>query len=188
MLDRAFYTETLILLRWALKYKTNIFRNVSFIYEHPIDCFPLIILIIRIFLVIKTVITFVLETWFISSVHRRELLNNSPCLHVVCFSFFVCVYVDALLWLKAWVLPVLQIFGGLVWILVACTLVVPQNPQGWVMFVSVFCFVMTFIWTMVFACGGHNNRSSWAAAVSNTTDWWTCQLGLGCDAFTPWYL
>ncbi|XP_008314426.2 myelin and lymphocyte protein-like [Cynoglossus semilaevis] len=56
------------------------------------------------------------------------------------------------------------IFGGLVWILVACTLVVPQNPQGWVMFVSVFCFVMTFIWTMVFACGGHNNRSSWAAA------------------------
>lgn len=93
MLDRAFYTETLILLRWALKYKTNnIFRNVSFIYEHPIDCFPLIILIIRIFLVIKTVITFVLETWFISSVHRRELLNNSPCLHVVCFSFLcVCV-------------------------------------------------------------------------------------------------
>lgn len=94
MLDRAFYTETLILLRWALKYKTNnIFRNVSFIYEHPIDCFPLIILIIRIFLVIKTVITFVLETWFISSVHRRELLNNSPCLHVVCFSFLcVCMW------------------------------------------------------------------------------------------------
>ncbi|KAG7257346.1 hypothetical protein CRUP_029772, partial [Coryphaenoides rupestris] len=41
------------------------------------------------------------------------------------------------------------VFGGLVWILVACTLVVPANPQGWVMFVSVFCFVMTFIW-MVF--------------------------------------
>ncbi|XP_003972259.1 myelin and lymphocyte protein [Takifugu rubripes] len=56
------------------------------------------------------------------------------------------------------------IFGGLVWILVACTLVVPQNPQGWVMFVSVFCFIMTFIWMLVFACGGHHNNSSWATA------------------------
>lgn len=61
---------------------------------------------------------------------------------------------------------VLQIFGGLVWILVACTLVVPANPQGWVMFVSVFCFFMTFIWMVVFACGGHHNHSNWAAAVS----------------------
>ena len=59
-----------------------------------------------------------------------------------------------------------QIFGGLVWILVACTLVVPQNPQGWVMFVSVFCFIMTFIWMVLFACGGHHNKGSWAAAVS----------------------
>uniref|UniRef100_A0A8C9Z2V2 Mal, T cell differentiation protein n=1 Tax=Sander lucioperca TaxID=283035 RepID=A0A8C9Z2V2_SANLU len=57
-----------------------------------------------------------------------------------------------------------QIFGGLVWILVACTLVVPANPQAWVMFVSVFCFVMTFIWMVVFACDGHHNSSSWAAA------------------------
>ncbi|XP_030015429.1 myelin and lymphocyte protein-like [Sphaeramia orbicularis] len=56
------------------------------------------------------------------------------------------------------------IFGGLVWILVACTLVDPENPQGWVMFVSVFCFVMTFIWLLVFACGGHHNKGSWAAA------------------------
>lgn len=61
---------------------------------------------------------------------------------------------------------ILQIFGGLVWILVACTLVVPENPQGWVMFVSVFCFVMTFIWMVVFACSGHHNKASWAAAVS----------------------
>lgn len=66
----------------------------------------------------------------------------------------------------------LQIFGGLVWILVACTLVVPANPQGWVMFVSVFCFVMTFIWMVVFACGGHHNRSSWAAAVSSLPTSW----------------
>ncbi|XP_026216200.1 myelin and lymphocyte protein-like [Anabas testudineus] len=56
------------------------------------------------------------------------------------------------------------IFGGLVWILVASTYVNPANPQGWVMAVSVFCFVMTFIWLVVFACGVHNNKASWAAA------------------------
>ncbi|XP_043971411.1 myelin and lymphocyte protein-like [Gambusia affinis] len=56
------------------------------------------------------------------------------------------------------------IFGGLVWILVACTYVDPHNPQGWVMFVSVFCFVMTFVWLVVFACGSHGNSSGWAAA------------------------
>uniref|UniRef100_A0A8C6TW32 Mal, T cell differentiation protein a n=1 Tax=Neogobius melanostomus TaxID=47308 RepID=A0A8C6TW32_9GOBI len=57
-----------------------------------------------------------------------------------------------------------MLFGVLVWILVACTYVVPQNAQGWVMFVSVFCFVLTFIWMCVFACGGHHNKSSWATA------------------------
>lgn len=59
----------------------------------------------------------------------------------------------------------LQIFGGLVWILVACTLVVPANPQAWVMFVSIFCFVMTFIWMVSFACGAHHHHSGWATAV-----------------------
>ncbi|KAG5831741.1 myelin and lymphocyte protein-like [Anguilla anguilla] len=56
------------------------------------------------------------------------------------------------------------LFGGLVWILVAVTHVEPANPQGWVMFVSVFCFVMTFLWFVIFACGGHRNSGSWAAA------------------------
>ncbi|KPP62161.1 hypothetical protein Z043_119666, partial [Scleropages formosus] len=56
------------------------------------------------------------------------------------------------------------VFGGLVWCLVASTYVVPANPQGWVMFVSVFCFVMTFIWLVVFTCGGHRNSGGWAAA------------------------
>ncbi|XP_051503156.1 mal, T cell differentiation protein b isoform X1 [Myxocyprinus asiaticus] len=56
------------------------------------------------------------------------------------------------------------VFGGLVWILVASTLVQPENPQGWVMFVSVFCFVMTLLWLIIFACGGHKNHSSWATA------------------------
>ncbi|XP_023651976.1 mal, T cell differentiation protein b [Paramormyrops kingsleyae] len=56
------------------------------------------------------------------------------------------------------------IFGGLVWILVASSHVIPANPLGWVMFVSIFCFIMTFIWLMIFLCGGHRNSVSWAAA------------------------
>ncbi|XP_035518828.1 myelin and lymphocyte protein-like [Morone saxatilis] len=56
------------------------------------------------------------------------------------------------------------VFGGLVWILVASTHVNPPNPLGWVMFVSVFCFVMTFLWMIIFAAGGHKNSSGWAAA------------------------
>ncbi|XP_056623927.1 myelin and lymphocyte protein-like [Triplophysa dalaica] len=48
--------------------------------------------------------------------------------------------------------------GGLVWILVASTHVQPNNPLGWVMCVSVFCFVTTFLWFITFACGGHKNR------------------------------
>ncbi|XP_062863119.1 myelin and lymphocyte protein-like [Trichomycterus rosablanca] len=56
------------------------------------------------------------------------------------------------------------VFGGLVWILVASTHVLPQNPQGWVMFVSVFCFIMTFLWFIIFISGAHKNSSSWATA------------------------
>ncbi|XP_078129547.1 myelin and lymphocyte protein-like isoform X2 [Sander vitreus] len=56
------------------------------------------------------------------------------------------------------------VFGGLVWILVASTHVDPPNPLGWVMFVSVFCFVMTFLWLVIFASGAHQNSSGWAAA------------------------
>ncbi|XP_017314617.1 myelin and lymphocyte protein [Ictalurus punctatus] len=56
------------------------------------------------------------------------------------------------------------VFGGLVWILVACTKVVPNNPQAYVMTVSLFCFVVTFIWMMMFLYGVHHNRTSWATA------------------------
>ncbi|XP_048863356.1 mal, T cell differentiation protein b [Brienomyrus brachyistius] len=56
------------------------------------------------------------------------------------------------------------IFGGLVWILVASSHVIPPNPLGWVMFVSVFCFIMTFLWLVIFVCGGHKNSGGWAAA------------------------
>ncbi|XP_076852640.1 myelin and lymphocyte protein-like [Brachyhypopomus gauderio] len=56
------------------------------------------------------------------------------------------------------------VFGGLVWILVASTDVKPVIPQGWVMFVSVFCFVMTAIWLVIFICGVHKNKTSWVIA------------------------
>ncbi|CAL8390776.1 unnamed protein product [Arctogadus glacialis] len=47
------------------------------------------------------------------------------------------------------------VFGGLVWTLVASTLVNPENPLGWVMFVSIFCFVMTTLWFFIFAFGAN---------------------------------
>nr|XP_046258448.1 myelin and lymphocyte protein-like isoform X1 [Scatophagus argus] len=52
------------------------------------------------------------------------------------------------------------VFGGLVWILVASTRVYPDNPLGWVMFVSVFCFVLTTLWFFIFLCGA-NQSSIW---------------------------
>ncbi|XP_076599594.1 myelin and lymphocyte protein-like isoform X2 [Chaetodon auriga] len=52
------------------------------------------------------------------------------------------------------------VFGGLVWTLVASTRVYPDNPVGWVMFVSVFCFVVTTLWFFIFLCGA-NQGSIW---------------------------
>ncbi|MBN3285304.1 MAL protein, partial [Polyodon spathula] len=37
------------------------------------------------------------------------------------------------------------------------------NPQGWVMFVSVFCFVFTFLWLLLFIIGVNKNSSVWAS-------------------------
>ncbi|CAI5654688.1 unnamed protein product [Oreochromis niloticus] len=54
------------------------------------------------------------------------------------------------------------VFGGLVWILVASAKVIPANPLGWVMFVSIFCFIMTTLWFFIFLCGG-NQSSIWPA-------------------------
>ncbi|KAK2824541.1 hypothetical protein Q5P01_021716 [Channa striata] len=54
------------------------------------------------------------------------------------------------------------VFGGLVWMLVAATLVAPPNPLGWVMFVSVFCFVGTTAWFFIFLCGA-NKSHIWPA-------------------------
>ncbi|XP_016094529.1 myelin and lymphocyte protein-like [Sinocyclocheilus grahami] len=58
------------------------------------------------------------------------------------------------------------VFGGLVLSLVASTLIDPTfaNPQAYVISVAIFCFIITFLWLLVFACGCHENRSSWASA------------------------
>ncbi|KAM6280963.1 myelin and lymphocyte protein [Porphyrio hochstetteri] len=53
------------------------------------------------------------------------------------------------------------IFGGLVWILVASALVPAAIVQGWVMFVSVFCFVMSTTLLCLYLCGAHRGSSSW---------------------------
>ncbi|KAM9017796.1 myelin and lymphocyte protein-like [Ara ararauna] len=54
-----------------------------------------------------------------------------------------------------------HIFGGLVWILVASSEVPFPMLQGWVMFVSVFCFVMSItllcLWSM------HGGSSFWVS-------------------------
>ncbi|XP_066172550.1 myelin and lymphocyte protein isoform X1 [Sylvia atricapilla] len=54
----------------------------------------------------------------------------------------------------------LQIFGGLVWILVASSKVPDSMLQGWVMFVSVFCFVMSFSLLCLYLCGAHGGGGS----------------------------
>ncbi|XP_028458765.1 myelin and lymphocyte protein-like [Perca flavescens] len=50
------------------------------------------------------------------------------------------------------------VFGGLVWMLVASDeLVMFPNPLGWVMFVSIFCFIMTTLWFFIFLCGANQS-------------------------------
>ncbi|XP_043841239.1 myelin and lymphocyte protein [Dromiciops gliroides] len=53
------------------------------------------------------------------------------------------------------------IFGGLVWILVASSKVPFPMVQGWVMFVSVFCFVATTILFFLYFAGAHGGDASW---------------------------
>nr|XP_028580779.1 myelin and lymphocyte protein [Podarcis muralis] len=55
------------------------------------------------------------------------------------------------------------VFGGLVWILVASTKVYIPISQGWVMFVSVFCFVISTLLLFLYMCGAHGGKSAWVA-------------------------
>ncbi|NWV67974.1 MAL protein, partial [Malurus elegans] len=57
------------------------------------------------------------------------------------------------------------IFGGLVWILVASSRVPLPMLQGWVMFVSVFCFVMSISLLCLYFCGAHGGSSGWVTLV-----------------------
>ncbi|NXS30005.1 MAL protein, partial [Pomatostomus ruficeps] len=57
------------------------------------------------------------------------------------------------------------IFGGLVWILVASSRVPVPMLQGWVMFVSVFCFVMTISLLCLYICGAHGGGGCWVTLV-----------------------
>ncbi|NXI75820.1 MAL protein, partial [Rhipidura dahli] len=58
------------------------------------------------------------------------------------------------------------IIGGLVWILVASSKVPDPMLQGWVMFVSVFCFVMSISLLCLYFCGAHGGGSScWVTLV-----------------------
>ncbi|XP_078068435.1 myelin and lymphocyte protein-like [Mustelus asterias] len=53
------------------------------------------------------------------------------------------------------------VFGGLVWILVASARVSFPGDQGWVMFVSVFCFVITTLLLILYLAGVQNSSSAW---------------------------
>ncbi|XP_058390551.1 myelin and lymphocyte protein-like [Diceros bicornis minor] len=55
------------------------------------------------------------------------------------------------------------VFGGLVWILIASSLVPFPLTQGWVMFVSVFCFISTAVLFLSYTIGGHYEETSWVA-------------------------
>ncbi|NXQ17891.1 MAL protein, partial [Peucedramus taeniatus] len=60
----------------------------------------------------------------------------------------------------------LQISGGLVWILVASSKIPDSMLQGWVMFVSVFCFVMSISLLCLYICGAHGGGGScWVTLV-----------------------
>ncbi|XP_062345464.1 myelin and lymphocyte protein isoform X2 [Cinclus cinclus] len=53
------------------------------------------------------------------------------------------------------------IFGGLVWILVASSRIPDSMLQGWVMFVSVFCFIMSISLLCLYLCGAHGGGGCW---------------------------
>ncbi|NXP72953.1 MAL protein, partial [Ramphastos sulfuratus] len=59
-----------------------------------------------------------------------------------------------------------KVFGGLVWILVASSKVQEPMLQGWVMFVSVSCFVTSTTLFCLYIGGVHGGSSSWVTLVS----------------------
>uniref|UniRef100_A0A8C2P650 Myelin and lymphocyte protein n=1 Tax=Capra hircus TaxID=9925 RepID=A0A8C2P650_CAPHI len=51
--------------------------------------------------------------------------------------------------------------GGLVWILILLTQVPVPLVQGWVLFVSVSCFVVTTLLLFLYTVGAHKNWNFW---------------------------
>ncbi|XP_047637188.1 myelin and lymphocyte protein-like isoform X2 [Phacochoerus africanus] len=54
-----------------------------------------------------------------------------------------------------------SIFGGLVWILITWSQVPNPQVQGWVMFVSVFCFIATTLLLFLYVAGAHKTGTFW---------------------------
>ncbi|XP_061287453.1 myelin and lymphocyte protein-like [Bos javanicus] len=52
-------------------------------------------------------------------------------------------------------------FGGLVWILILLTQVPVPLIQGWVLFVSVSCFIVTTLLLFLYIVGAHKNWNFW---------------------------
>lgn len=65
------------------------------------------------------------------------------------------------------------------WILVASSLVPVPLVQGWVMFVSVFCFVATTALLVLYLIGTHGGEASWVTLVS------TIQMSEGRAVLDP---
>lgn len=63
-------------------------------------------------------------------------------------------------------LPTLQVSGGLVWILILLAQVPVPLVQGWVLFVSVSCFIVTTLLLCLYIVGAHKNWSFWITLVS----------------------
>ncbi|XP_010836381.1 PREDICTED: myelin and lymphocyte protein-like, partial [Bison bison bison] len=57
-------------------------------------------------------------------------------------------------------------FGGLVWILILLTQVPVPLIQGWVLFVSVSCFIVTTLLLFLYIVGAHKNWNFWITLVS----------------------
>ncbi|XP_017910311.1 PREDICTED: myelin and lymphocyte protein isoform X2 [Capra hircus] len=55
--------------------------------------------------------------------------------------------------------------GGLVWILILLTQVPVPLVQGWVLFVSVSCFVVTTLLLFLYTVGAHKNWNFWITLV-----------------------
>uniref|UniRef100_A0A8C4PI35 Myelin and lymphocyte protein n=1 Tax=Equus asinus asinus TaxID=83772 RepID=A0A8C4PI35_EQUAS len=59
-----------------------------------------------------------------------------------------------------------QVFGGLVWMLITSSQLPNPLVQGWVTFVSVFCFIGTGALLFLYLTGAHGGETSWVSLES----------------------